>query len=144
MSDVLKRQFDQCALLAKGAPFLKGAPSHEILDFCHNHGRTFMEHKFAMVPKLEFAKDGFTMASDAGWSREHFSRQFKLQYGLAPKKAELAARVNAARAMLRIGEHPANVAYDLGYADQSHLTRHFQYFFGIAPGAYIRGLKFKA
>jgi AraC-like DNA-binding protein len=37
---------------------------------------------------------------------------------------------------LRIGEAPAAVAADLGFADQSHLTRCFKVVSGITPARF--------
>jgi AraC-like DNA-binding protein len=44
--------------------------------------------------------------------------------------------------MIGNGESIAEVAAATGFADQSHLTRHFKKAFGIAPGAWgnmVRG-----
>jgi len=34
----------------------------------------------------------------------------------------------------------AEAAHAAGFADQSHLTRHFKYYLGLTPGAYVRSL----
>ena len=43
-----------------------------------------------------------------------------------------------ARELLRNGIAPADVALRTGYADQSHLTRHFRRLVGVTPGQYAR------
>jgi AraC-like DNA-binding protein len=47
-------------------------------------------------------------------------------------------RVRHARELLRNGIAPADVALRTGYADQSHLTRHFRRLVGVTPGQYAR------
>ena len=48
---------------------------------------------------------------------------------------EAARRLEAAEAELQL----AQLAQDLGYADQAHLTRDFRSLVGLTPGAYVRG-----
>jgi AraC-like DNA-binding protein len=44
--------------------------------------------------------------------------------------------VNRAKQLLAAGQSIALVAYETGFADQSHLTRHFKRLFGLTPGQY--------
>jgi AraC-like DNA-binding protein len=45
-------------------------------------------------------------------------------------------RIARARALLQSGCLPLEVATQLGFADQSHLSRQFKQAYGIGPGAY--------
>ena len=56
--------------------------------------------------------------------------------GLAPHEYQVQLRVNRARALLESGESAAQAALDSGFADQSHLNRHFRRILGLTPGAY--------
>jgi AraC-like DNA-binding protein len=47
-------------------------------------------------------------------------------------------RLNKARDLLRAGQTIADVAFEMGFADQSHLGRWFKRAFGITPGLYRR------
>jgi len=38
--------------------------------------------------------------------------------------------------MLKSGLAASEVAFDLGFADQSHLSRQFKQAYGVTPGAY--------
>ena len=38
--------------------------------------------------------------------------------------------------MLLAGHRPAEVAVEVGFHDQAHLTRHFKRMLGVTPGAY--------
>jgi AraC-like DNA-binding protein len=55
---------------------------------------------------------------------------------MPPHAYRLAERLNAARERLRAGAAPAELAAELGFADQSHLGRHFRRLFGTSPRAY--------
>ncbi|MFS9669498.1 helix-turn-helix domain-containing protein [Klebsiella pneumoniae] len=45
-------------------------------------------------------------------------------------------RTRRAKGLLRQGRAAGEVAHDLGFADQSHLNRHFRAAYGITPGRY--------
>jgi transcriptional regulator GlxA family with amidase domain len=45
-------------------------------------------------------------------------------------------RLNRARRLLAAGTMPAQAAAEAGFADQSHMGRHFRRTFGVAPGTY--------
>ena len=75
------------------------------------------------------------LATSIGMSVSHFSRQFKQSTGLAPHQYVIACRVERAKSLLLKGELTiAQVAYVVGFADQSHLNHHFKHLLGIRPG----------
>jgi hypothetical protein len=61
-------------------------------------------------------------------------RHFAKVTGLSPRHVRQIARAREAVARLRDGAAIAAVAYDLGYADQSHLTREVKRLTGYTPG----------
>ena len=63
-------------------------------------------------------------------------RGFSRAYGVPPHAWLLQERVRRARSLLRTGRLPADVAAEVGFADQSHLTRHFKRIVGMTPGRY--------
>jgi AraC-like DNA-binding protein len=67
-------------------------------------------------------------------------RAFQAAYGLAPSEYQRQLRLRAARRLLARGRAPAEVATEVGFADQAHLTRWFVRSFGITPGTYRRGM----
>lgn len=75
-----------------------------------------------------------------GLSPFHLVRSFKKAVGLSPVAYRNQRRIFAARQRLIDGQATAEVALDLGYADQSHFTRHFQRLIGISPNRYARGV----
>ncbi|MEV2274881.1 AraC family transcriptional regulator [Nocardiopsis sp. NPDC049922] len=67
-------------------------------------------------------------------------RAFREAYGLPPHAHLNQVRVDRARALLRSGRRAGEVAAEVGFADQPHLTRHFRRHLGVAPGAYQRAI----
>jgi AraC-like DNA-binding protein len=76
------------------------------------------------------------IASARGMSREGFIRWFDRNTGMTPHAYRVARRLNRARALLATGTAPAAAAADAGFADQSHMGRHFRLAFGATPAAY--------
>ncbi|MBQ1541372.1 MAG: AraC family transcriptional regulator [Caulobacteraceae bacterium] len=72
----------------------------------------------------------------AGMSAFHLLRRFRGEVGLPPLAYRNQRRVAAARGLLLSGRSIAETALDVGFADQSHLTRHFQRVVGASPGRY--------
>ena len=64
-------------------------------------------------------------------------RAFTAQRALPPHAYQIQLRIALGRKLLAAGMHPKNVAADLGFADQSHFTRHFRQL-GITPAAYAK------
>jgi AraC-like DNA-binding protein len=76
------------------------------------------------------------LAEIAGLSPFHLLRSFRREVGLTPLAYRNQCRVAEARRLLKEGKPIAEIALDVGFADQSHLTRHFQRIVGVSPGRY--------
>jgi AraC family transcriptional regulator len=75
------------------------------------------------------------LAAVAHLSPYHFARLFKNSTGLPPHQYVIARRVERAKELLRERDRPplAEVATEVGFADQSHFTRHFKRLVGVTP-----------
>lgn len=72
-------------------------------------------------------------------SRSYFSRAFKISTGLAPHQWLLQARIaKAKQLLLESGRQLAQIAVDIGFADQAHFTRTFRRMVGQSPRAWQR------
>ncbi len=71
-----------------------------------------------------------------GLDRFALARHFRAAFATSPHRFLLMRRLQQAKAMIGAGEPIAEVAAATGFADQSHLTRHFKKAFGMAPGAW--------
>lgn len=81
------------------------------------------------VPSLE------ELARDAGVSRAYLARTFKGRYGLTIGQFVRSQRLDTARRLILQTEMPlASIAYEAGFADQSHMTRLVGSRFGLPPG----------
>jgi AraC-like DNA-binding protein len=78
------------------------------------------------------------MADVAGLSPFHFLRAFTRAYGVSPCAYSLNRRLLEAQRRLSIGEPISTTAFEFGFADQAHLTRHFLRTVGVTPGEYQR------
>lgn len=64
----------------------------------------------------------------------HFTRLFKQSTGQSPYHYVIQARVKKAKELLTAGKFSIiEIAHRLGFADQSHLTRHLKHVFGVTP-----------
>jgi AraC family transcriptional regulator len=64
----------------------------------------------------------------------HFARLFKQSTGQSPYRYVIQARAKKAKELLASGKFSIiEIAHRLGFADQSHLTRHLKRIFGITP-----------
>jgi transcriptional regulator GlxA family with amidase domain len=78
------------------------------------------------------------LAAVAGLSRFHLQRVFTAEIGMGPHAYQTQVRINRAKELLRRNVPLAEVATRAGFADQSHLHRHFTRRVGITPGQYAR------
>ncbi|MED5616589.1 AraC family transcriptional regulator [Janthinobacterium sp. P210005] len=76
------------------------------------------------------------LAEAAGLSPYQLIRAFRAATGLTPHAYQLNMHVNRARNRLQAGTALAQLAHELGFADQSHLQRVFKAHAGITPGRY--------
>jgi AraC-like DNA-binding protein len=76
------------------------------------------------------------LSEAAGISRYHLVRLFSRQVGVPPHRYLVFVRLERARRLLSRGVPAAEAAAEVGFADQSHLTRHFRRRWGVTPSAY--------
>jgi AraC family transcriptional regulator len=80
------------------------------------------------------------LAAAAGLSRFHFARQFKAATGHPPHEYLVRLRIDRAQELLRQHGRAWNfaaVAHEVGFSDQSHLTRQFKRVVGVTPGEFV-------
>lgn len=78
------------------------------------------------------------LAQTVNVSPSHLRRLFKQATGMAPHQYLIHLRVNRAKELLLTRGFSVNeVAAEVGFADQSHLHRHFKRIFGVTPKAVL-------
>ena len=79
------------------------------------------------------------LANAAQMPPSRFGRAFKAATGVSPRRAIIEARIRyTMRSMLERGDNLAALAAEAGFADQSHLARHFKRIAGESPSAWRR------
>lgn len=79
------------------------------------------------------------LAREAGLRRSHFAAAFRLATGQSPRQFVIQRRVEAARSLLLAGcTSISEVAFQTGFAHQSHLSRALRRLTGVTPGDLIR------
>lgn len=68
-------------------------------------------------------------------------RAFQRLMGLPPHSYLVQLRVTRAKQFLATGMPIAQVAFETGFTDQSHLNRHFKRSIGLTPGRYALGCR---
>ena len=80
------------------------------------------------------------MAHDACISPFHMIREFKKAFGLTPHQFQMQCKVRKAQKLLE--ERPAaEVTFDAGFYDQSHMDRCFKKVVGLSPKEYKKAVK---
>lgn len=72
-------------------------------------------------------------------SQRTVQRHFHRTLGISPKALQQILRAREAVALLELGRPILDVAFDLGFADQAHLTRSLKALTGQTPRAIARG-----
>ncbi|PIG91059.1 AraC family transcriptional regulator [Gloeocapsopsis sp. IPPAS B-1203] len=73
------------------------------------------------------------LAAVVQMSPHYFCHLFKQSTGLTPHQYVIRCRVERAKMLLHNGEAIADTAYTVGFANQSHLNRHFKRIVGVTP-----------
>ena len=92
--------------------------------------RSYLDENYAENISLE------QLAAIAHLSPFHLLRSFRDQLGLPPHAYQIQIRIMHAKQMLRLGLPCIDTAMAVGFADQSHFTKHFKRIVGVPPGLY--------
>ncbi|MGD1712320.1 AraC family transcriptional regulator [Dapis sp. BLCC M172] len=78
------------------------------------------------------------LAAIAKFSPNYFATQFKKYIGITPHQYVIGQRVAKAKKLLLKGKLTlAEIAIKVGFADQSHLIRHFRKAMGVTPKKFL-------
>ncbi|MFL7792415.1 MAG: helix-turn-helix domain-containing protein [Anaerolineae bacterium] len=99
-------------------------------DRAVTRAREYLEAHYAENISLD------QLAHVANLSPFHLAHVFRDQMGLSPHAYLTQVRVKQAKTLLGQGWSIAQTACEVGFADQSHLTRRFKRVVGMTPGQY--------
>jgi AraC-like DNA-binding protein len=92
-----------------------------------------IHHALARLRATHGAASIEAVAAEVGWSRRHLGARFRESVGLPPKALGRLIRIEHAAQRVRAGDPLADIAYEGGYADQSHFNRDFRELVGCTP-----------
>ena len=78
-------------------------------------------------------------AEQVGARPTQMARAFSSAFGIPPHAYVLGRRIDAARTRILGGQALADVAADVGFYDQAHLSHRFRRFLGTTPGRFAQG-----
>lgn len=108
--------------VAKGG--LSTAKLDQVLDYIQAH----LDQNLALVD----------LAAIAQVSPNYFATQFKQTMGIAPHQYLIQQRIERAKRLIATGKGSiAAIASSVGFADQSHFTRHFKRLVGVTPKKFL-------
>jgi AraC-like DNA-binding protein len=94
--------------------------------------RAFLDaHAYEQVTMAAAAQE-----LEAGPTR--LARSFAGAFGITPHAYVVGRRLDAARGRILAGQPLADVATEVGFFDQAHLSRRFKRFLGTTPGRFAR------
>lgn len=93
-----------------------------------NDARDFLDSNVSRAVSSE------DLEAITGLSRYALARHFRVCLGTSPYRYLVLRRLDRTRALIRKGAALADAAISSGFADQSHMTRHFKKAYGLSPG----------
>jgi AraC-like DNA-binding protein len=133
--DPLGQQVGFVEFLARVLGYAEKAPRSAVHSHAHGairRARDLLQSRFNETVTLS------ELAAASHLSRFHLVRSFANGIGLPPHAYQIHVRIERARELLRKGMHSGRVASLVGFADQSHFTRHFKKIMRVTPSEYAR------
>ena len=107
--------------------------------YWNDHDPDDIREKYKLLDKPELAIYWYKLAAEAGMSVSKFQRMFMKIIGVRPGRYIIQQRLNAACRLLESSDLGIyDIALATGFCDQSHFTKIFKSWRGMAPGAYRR------
>jgi AraC-like DNA-binding protein len=97
--------------------------------------RDYIEARFAQGVSLS------DLAGHVALSPYYLLRVFRLEVGMPPYAYLESVRVRHAQRMIESGKPLAEVAAEVGFSSQSHMTHRFKKIIGVTPGQYARQVR---
>ncbi|MHA7059588.1 helix-turn-helix domain-containing protein [Aquimarina sp. M1] len=108
----------------------------------YNHSKIPSDVLLSVVKKLqkEPAANFNTIIESYPYTQKHLIDQFKKYIGVTPKYYHRIIRFNDILQQIKQKEHISwsQIAYQCGYADQSHFIKEFNHFSGCNPQEFIK------
>jgi AraC-like DNA-binding protein len=97
--------------------------------------RRYIDEHFAQGVRLN------DLARYVALSPYYLLRVFRAEVGMPPYAYLESVRIRQAQRLIDTGKPLAEVAIEVGFSSQSHLTRHFKNIIGVTPGQYAQQVR---
>ncbi len=97
--------------------------------------RRYMEERFSGRITLN------ELAQQVALSPYYFLRVFRAEVGMPPYAYLESVRIRQAQQLIKTGKPLAEVAIEIGFSSQSHLTRLFKKIIGVTPGQFAQQVR---
>lgn len=94
--------------------------------------RHYIDEQFAQGVSLT------ELAAHVSLSPYYLLRVFCAEVGMPPYTYLESVRIRHAQRLIEVGQPLAEVAVEVGFSSQSHLTHHFKQIIGVTPGQYAQ------
>ena len=99
------------------------------------HARCYIEERFAQGISLT------ELAEHVSLSPYYLLRVFRAEVGMPPYTYLESVRIRHAQRLIEAGKSLAEVAAEVGFSSQSHLTHRFKQVIGVTPGQFAQQLR---
>jgi AraC-like DNA-binding protein len=120
----------QAVAAASDDPSRPAAGSHDY--------RAAEEARAHLDASIDAAVSLADLEAASGRDRWALSRDFRALYGTSPHRYLVMRRLQRVKVSLRAGTGLAEAAVEAGFADQSHMGRHFRRAYGVTPAAWLK------
>jgi AraC-like DNA-binding protein len=114
-------------------PLTEGQPGKEKKAI--EQARTYLDEHFAQGVSLN------ELAQHVALSPYYLLRVFRAEAGMPPYAYLESVRVRHAQRLIETGKPLAEVAVEVGFSSQSHMTRRFKKIIGATPGQYAQQVR---
>jgi AraC-like DNA-binding protein len=82
------------------------------------------------------------LAQHVSLSPYYLLRAFRAEVGMPPYAYLESVRIRHTQQLIKTGKPLAEVAAEVGFSSQSHMTRQFKKIIGVTPGQYAQHIRY--
>jgi AraC-like DNA-binding protein len=104
----------------------------------HHYGARLDRARDLLDAASDLAVSAEELEAATGIDRYALARAFRARFATSPHRYLVGRRLQRVKTAIADGLSLASAAAEGGFADQSHMTRHFKARFGLTPGRYAK------
>lgn len=107
--------------------------NYDLLSKPEKNNTDFSLPNSSLIPKIHPDQTINELAEKAHLSKFHFQRKFKKNFGLTIGQLKQQEKTIQAKTLIQNGKLSTDVAYQLGFFDQSHFIKYFKKMWATTP-----------